>query len=96
MAVQYQLSCLAPGFSKTQPEYDVVQAALQELQEILARYSRLLESLLHVPSELAFHDPINISGSLLLSKLYAPVRDSSTAAQMVSRSRTPSFDGATR
>src|SRR4051812_45479590 len=69
VAVLDQLPGHVPGRGVTGAVDHVVQSRLEDLQEHLARLSRLGDRLLVVPAELLLEDPVRPAGLLLLAVL---------------------------
>src|SRR6056297_298958 len=73
--VAHQLARLRPGGGKAHPVGDVVQATLEQLQQVLAGGALLLGGALVVVVELAFQDSVHAAQLLLLAQLQTVVRN---------------------
>ena len=74
MAVEHQLACGGTCGSHAQAVNDVVEAALEQLQEDLTGDTLHRRSLLEEVAELFFEYAVSVLGFLLLAELYAVLR----------------------
>src|SRR6266508_1486030 len=85
---------LAPGGRHAQPEHHVVQAPLEEFQEILARHALLGLGPGEVASKLGLEHAIDPLGLLLFPQLHAVGRGLAAAEPVLAWRVVPALDGA--
>ena len=73
-----KLSGSRTGRSETQPKDNIVQSPFKELQQVYARFSLNLFRLSKIPSELILQKTVGVLHLLLLTKLEAIVRQSTS------------------
>src|SRR6516165_2826294 len=75
VSVTHQLARLTPRLRESEPEHDVVQTALQLLQQLLAGHALGACGLLEVVAELAFLGKVNALRLLLFTQLQTVADD---------------------
>ena len=71
MAVTHLLTSLGARLRETETVHDVVETALQDTQQVLARHALLAVSHIVVMTELLLQDAVDALGLLLLAQLVA-------------------------
>src|SRR6266542_785550 len=85
---------LAAGGRHAQAEDHVVQAPLEQLEQVLARHAALALRHGEVAPELSLQDAVDPLGLLLLAQLYAVVRRLRPGEPVLARRVVPTLDGA--
>src|SRR5215208_5949183 len=94
VSVQDHLACLAPGAGEAKPHEYVVEARLQQAQQVLAGYAGLAARLVVVVAELLLEHAVIAARLLLLAQLDAVLRLARAAAAVVTRRVRPALDAA--
>src|SRR5206468_3250152 len=94
VAVRHHLPTLATGSGHAQPEDHVVQAALQQLQQILAGHALLGLRPGEVPTELCLENAVDPLGLLLFPELQAVGCRLAPPESVLPRWVVPALDGA--
>src|ERR1039458_4267513 len=96
VAVADQLAGHVPALGKAGPVHDVVQAALQDLEQVLAGHAPLACGFLVVAVELPLEDAVNPAGLLLLPDLEQVLALLGPVAPVLTRRIGPDLDRALR
>src|SRR6266542_4440936 len=94
MAVTHHLPRFPARGGHAQAEHDVVQAALQQLEQVLTRASALTLGHGEVAAELALEHTVDALGLLLLAQLDAVVGRLGPGQPVLARGIVPPLDGA--
>src|SRR5262249_36974111 len=94
VAVRHHLARFGAGCGEAQPEDDIVQAPLEETQEVLPRHAPLALRLGEVAPELPLEEPVDTFGLLLLAELLAIGRLLGSAQPMLPRRVVAALDRA--
>src|SRR5579871_534446 len=74
MSVRHHLPRHGAGGRKTEPIDHIIQAGLQQLQQVLAGNAGAAQGLVHIVTELIFQDPVDTAQLLLFTQLHAIFR----------------------
>src|SRR4051794_23922225 len=94
VAVQDELAGLAPRAREPEPHQYVVEAALQQSQQVLTRHARLAARLVVVVAELLLEHAVVAAGLLLLAQLQPVLRLLRAAATVLARRVRAPLDAA--
>src|SRR5829696_9450088 len=94
VAVADELARLAPGAGEAEADEDVVEAPLEQGQQVLARDAGLTAGLLVVVAELLLQDAVVATGLLLLAQLHPVLALLLAAAAVVARRVRAALDAA--
>jgi hypothetical protein len=84
MAVPDQLAGLSAGRRESEPDEDVVEAALEEAEEVLAGHAVLAGCLVVVGAELLLQHLVEAAGLLLLAQLLPVLGGAQATAAVIS------------
>src|SRR5882724_122490 len=94
MTVADQLARHVPALGEASPVHDVVQAALQDLEQHLAGLTALARGFLVVVGELLLEDAVDAAGLLLLPDLEQVLALLGPVAAVLARRVRPDLNGA--
>ena len=94
MAVVYQLSALTSGIDERQTIYDIIEAAFQNLEQVITGHTRAVASHIKIIAELALQYSVREACFLFLAQLERPLRWPTTPGVLIPWCPTASFDSA--
>jgi hypothetical protein len=94
MAMSYQLPGFSPGGCKTEPVNNIIQAPLQEKEEVFTGNAFHPIGLLKGRAKLFLQDPVNPSYLLLFTELHPVIGHLGPSLSMLAGGIVSSLDGA--